>query len=109
MNDKLIPSRMSSYQSNLRFMSQVHLSSKITIIRETATILNNYQEERQTSVKVADMSESMYYIATIIYYGLGVFGACVIPDVSVIFEFVATICISFLNFIFPAVFYLKAR
>ena len=104
-------SKNSSYQSNLRLVSQDHTSNKISIIRETATVLNQEQSDRHSSesVNIQDMSESLYYFGTIIYYGLGVFGACVIPDVAVIFEFVATICVNTLTFILPSVFYLKAR
>jgi hypothetical protein len=77
-------------------------------MRETATMLNRNLDE-PPSQEQAEMADSLYYLATISYYGLAVFGACVIPDVDIIFEFVAAVCINCLTFIFPSVFYLKAR
>ena len=55
------------------------------------------------------MSDCIYYTASVTLYGLSVFGACVIPDVDVIFEFVASISVNCLAFIFPSVFYLMAK
>ena len=54
------------------------------------------------------MADSTYFLATITLYCLTVLLACIIPDVDVIFEFVATISVNCLSFIFPAVFYLMA-
>ena len=55
------------------------------------------------------MPDSIYYLSTISLYSLTVLLACIIPDVDVIFEFVATISVNCLAFIFPAVFYLMAK
>lgn len=55
------------------------------------------------------MPDSTYFIATITLYCLTVLLACIIPDVDVIFEFVATISVNCLSFIFPSVFYLMAK
>ena len=55
-----------------------------------------------------DMNDVYYYVGTIFYYGLAVFGSCVIPAVDEIFEFIGTICVNCIGFIFPAIFYLSA-
>jgi uncharacterized membrane protein (DUF485 family) len=55
------------------------------------------------------MSDLYYYIATIFLYALTLLGSCLIPDVKIIFEFVGTISVILLSFIFPAVFYLMAK
>ena len=63
-------------------------------------------EEEELCYK--DMSDLYYYGATIIYYSIMVLGSCVIPSVDVIFEFVGTICVNCIAFLFPAAFYLIA-
>ena len=55
------------------------------------------------------MSDWYYYIATISYYTLIVTGSILIKNVDQIFEFIATISVNALGFIFPSVFYLLAR
>lgn len=55
------------------------------------------------------MFDFFYYMATFVYFALVVAGACVIPAVDEIFEFVATISVNALAFIFPSFFYLMAR
>jgi len=54
------------------------------------------------------MSDVYYYVATIIYFAVIVTGSILIPDVDQIFEFVATISVNALGFIFPSVFYFIA-
>jgi len=55
-----------------------------------------------------DMNDFYYYIGTLLYYGVAVLGSCIIPSVDEIFEFVGTICVNCMGFIFPAMFYLTA-
>jgi len=54
------------------------------------------------------MSNTAYYVTTILYFTLTVVGACLIPSVDIIFEFVGVICVNCMAFMFPAVFYLTA-
>ena len=103
---------------------------KISIIRETQALRATAQmsqsnflvESRQSLNEAAgeeaamdngglaykDMNDFYYYSGTIIYYGVAVLGSCLIPSVDEIFEFVGTICVNCMGFIFPAVFYLAA-
>ena len=55
------------------------------------------------------MNDFFYYMTTFVYFVFVVIGACVIPSVDEIFEFVATISVNALTFIFPSCFYLMAR
>lgn len=55
------------------------------------------------------MPDWIYYIATVSLYALTVLLACVIPNVDIIFEFVATLSVNFLGFVFPSVFYIMAK
>lgn len=55
-----------------------------------------------------DMNSFYYYLVTFIYYILCVLGSVFIPKIDVIIEFVAVICVNFMSFIFPSVFYLTA-
>lgn len=55
------------------------------------------------------MNNLYYYGATIVYFGIIVFGACIIPNVDVIFEFAGAICVNNLSFIFPGLFYITAN
>ena len=54
------------------------------------------------------MGDCSYYFTTILIYCLAVLGSCVIPSVDLIFEFIGTVCVNFMSFLFPAFFYLKA-
>ena len=56
-----------------------------------------------------DMSDVYYYVATIIYFAIIVAGSILIPSVDQIFEFIATISVNALGFIFPSVFYFVAQ
>ena len=56
----------------------------------------------------AEISSFTYYVSTIIFFTVTVIGACVIPSVDIIFEFVGVIGVNCMAFLFPAVFYLTA-
>jgi len=68
-------------------------------------------DENEDDGKLAylDMNNMYYYTGSLGYYGLIVIGAIFIPDVDIIFEFAGTICVNFLSFVFPGVFYLVAN
>ena len=55
-----------------------------------------------------DMSNCLYYTATLSFFTTIVFGSCVVPNVDIIFQFVGAICSNCMAMIFPALFYLTA-
>lgn len=55
------------------------------------------------------MNESLYRTFTVSYYLLCMIGGIFLNDVGVLFEFISSICISFILYIYPAAFYLKAE
>ena len=63
----------------------------------------------QDGLAYKDMKALYYYSGTLIYFGLTILGSCVIPDVDIVFEFIGTICVNALTFIFPTMFYLMAK
>ena len=84
----------------------------ISIVRETQSLRQETKtvdpasmQGDENSLAYKDMKDSYYYVATIIYFAIIVAGAIVIPSVDQIFEFIATISVNALGFIFPAVFY----
>lgn len=109
---------------------------RISIIRETQTLRNktaivtNYvvtqshhsvnegdgdhqpvnpkPQEQQNGLAYKDMSDFLYFTATIIFFVLQVAGSCFIPSVDLIFEFVGVICVNCMSFLFPSIFYLTA-
>ena len=104
--------------------------SKITIVRETQSIRVNKnavgkytigggdtgdatsQTDPKTvdsSLAYKDISNKIYYPVTLLYFGLMILGAIVIPAVDIIFDFVGAITVNCVAFIFPSVFYLLAR
>ena len=69
---------------------------------------NNNEDVAQNGLAYKDMSDVLYYSATIIYFLLQVAGSCFIPSVDIIFEFVGVICVNCMSFIFPSILYLTA-
>ena len=65
------------------------------------------QQDQQLAYK--DMSNCQYYTCTVLYFGLAMLGSCLLDQVDIIFEFVASISVNCLAFIFPSVFYLVGR
>jgi hypothetical protein len=55
------------------------------------------------------MNMTYYYVATLVLFYLEVFGACILNDIGLIFEFISAIAISALAFVFPGLFYLMAE
>ena len=55
-----------------------------------------------------DMKPLYYYIATLALFGIEAFLGATLPDVEVVFNFIAAIAVSCLGFGFPGVFFLKA-
>ena len=55
-----------------------------------------------------EMNYATYLIASLSFYGLIVFLAMVLKDISTIFDFVSAYAVSCIAFIIPAVFYSKA-
>ena len=55
------------------------------------------------------MKDLYYYLASITYFALIVAGSILIHNVDTIFEFVATISVNALSFLFPSIFYFIAR
>lgn len=66
-------------------------------------------DENDNQLAYKDMSDVYYYVATIIYFAIIVAGSILIPSVDQIFEFIATISVNALGFIFPSVFYFIAQ
>lgn len=56
-----------------------------------------------------DMKDKYYYGFSLTYFFLIVFGAITIPSVDTLFEFVGSICINCLSFLFPGFFYIIAN
>ena len=66
-------------------------------------------KEDEGGLAYLDMKDQYYYGGSLIYFFIIVFGAITIPSVDTIFEFVGSICINCLSFLFPGSFYLIAN
>ena len=55
-----------------------------------------------------EMSYATYLTATLSFYGLIVFLAMVLGDISSVFDFINAYCVSMMAFLIPAYFYRKA-
>lgn len=73
------------------------------------TVADDNSEEDDGKLAYLDMKNSYYYGATLGFFAVILLGACVIPDVDVIFEFAGAICVNNLSFIFPGLFYIAAN
>ena len=114
----------------MRETQTIRQTSKIcTIIRDGSNPQDNYKSRQSVNKSLdksafsddegqghaadglayKDMKAAYYYGATLTYFGLTILGACAIPDVDIVFEFIGTICVNALTFIFPTLFYLVAK
>jgi len=65
--------------------------------------------QRRKSLAYKEMNITYYYVATLVLFYFEVFGACILNDIGLIFEFISAIAISALAFVFPGLFYLLAE
>lgn len=84
---------------------ELTISKRMTIVRETQSIRKGNDEQ---TLAYKDMKDLYYYSATLIYFIAAILGACFIPEIDIIFEFIASITVNFMGFILPSMFYIKA-
>ena len=54
------------------------------------------------------MKTLYYVIGTLGYFGICILLACTVADISTMFNYISAVCISFICFIWPGMFYLSA-
>lgn len=85
-------------------------SARVTEQRTTGFARSKFLTEHMTMVQAnrlayKDMKPLYYYSATLAFYGIQIFMAYLLTDISTIFDFASAIAISSLAFLFPGTFY----
>ena len=100
---------MSNYSAVSNSRSIKRETDNLMNIVKTSVYLANWEMDQEEPQGYKDMKSSYYYMATLILFALECFLGAVLPDVDIVFNFIAAIAVSCLGFAFPGGFFLKAE